>query len=185
MIKTKDTEQKTKLLGFVTAAATADSEEDFEAFLKVLNPSDNREDMAVAYETALGYNPITAFDFNDLLRIVDDITVDADSSIQSLLKGHKEEITDRAMEIFESRRESQLKYCVALAACEILGNDLGDNVAEMLGVEIELPEYDGSDEDDDDEDTGMEISVDEDLSIDPIPVDGEEFLDLDEEDDDE
>lgn len=176
----KETATRDELIKFATSAATADSEADFAKIVQIANPVYDRQVMGDAFMEAIGYNPIRDFDIHDIMEVIDGMIVDADSAIASALRAKRDEIGERAMQIFDERRDEHMRMCIAMAANEIMG-DLGNTVENLLGVTLDSDADSGIDEEDGDLLVGL---GDDETTSDDSGDDDEEFI-FDTGDDDE
>lgn len=187
----KNTTKREKLMAYLTATATADSEEDVEKLLGLFNPVEDRSEMGDIFEETLGYNPITHYDMADIVNAVDSAIEHVSAKSLDLIKGNQDAIAKRALEIYEQHRDLHIKEAVSEALAEFLPAD--DAVAArhyLIGGEPEADfeeeeEEDAEETDDiasnlDDVETG--VSIDDD----PLLEDDDEEYEFDTgEDDDE
>lgn len=185
------------MLEYLSSTATANCEADVESFLKIFNPAPTRTEMGEIFKENLGYNPITHYDMQDVLAAFDEVVNSNEISSDgiSIIVKKKDEIVEKAMAIFETRRDGYLRECLALAMADYLGNDDSDAVSMYLVGDksaTNIVDIDDDDGDGDDE-IGADMSdLDEDERPDLLPLDsiddseeGPEFTFNDDEDSDE
>lgn len=186
---TKKKTKREEMMAYLTATATADSESDVQALLRLFNPVNSRAEMGGIYEETLGYNPITHYDIQDVIAVLDDAMDHVSSNSVSIFIKHKDEIVEKAMQIYEEKRLEHIKEAVALAMLDFLPTDDASALSLYLtGNDITLGDFDDGDDDDDELTAGMS---DEDLddnddipSLKDLDDDDEEF-NFDEGDDDD
>ena len=117
----KQTQTREEMLKFLGAAATADSEADLDPVLSLFNPVDSRKEMGEKFEETLGYNPITHYDFRDVLAAVDSVSIQISDEGRLVIENQIEDIAKRAMELLEGARETHINRAVVQALQEFLG----------------------------------------------------------------
>jgi hypothetical protein len=171
----KESKTRTQILEYLTATATADCEADVDALLQTFNPVEDRAEMGQVFQKALGYNPITYYDINDVLKAIDQLAEKSELTVASghVMKDNKEAIVQRALEIYDESREFNLKQSLAKALDEFLDDEEaakartfligvnGNIVHELLEA---IPDVD---DEDDEEDTGLP-SVEGDMDDDDL-----------------
>jgi len=141
--------KKQSILDYVAATATCNSEEDLETLLKVLNPTDDREVMSEVYTAALGYNPITFFDENDLRKIYKCIIDSAPDEVKDQIGDREDDIIDDAMLLIDESREDTFIHVISNIIKDITGwsnldeSEIHDDNKKEISIE---------DDDDDDDD---------------------------------
>ena len=115
------TKTREEMLKFLGNAATADSEADLDPVLNLFNPVDDRKEMGEKFEETLGYNPITHYDFRDVVAAVDSVSIQVSDEGRMVIENQLDDIAKRAMAILEEGREAHIKAAVAKALSEFLG----------------------------------------------------------------
>ena len=105
-----------KSLKEVLDICNASGEEGYDNLFKIMEPTDERDEMGPIYEEALGYNPITYYDVKDIEKLIDDVESD---TVREMINEHKDEIIDTVLEM---RRDS-------------LVDDFGNAVTLILGID--------------------------------------------------
>lgn len=82
---------------YLMRIVTADSEDDVDYLLKLMQPSDDRDEMGKVYDTTLGYNPINYFDEQYLKKAYDKIVNCAPDSLKIKLQKRKDEIIEKVL----------------------------------------------------------------------------------------
>lgn len=188
----KDT-SRDKYLEFLKKAATADRETDLDGLFAIFEPQGkSRSEMGDAFNEALGYNPITHFDVEELSGMLSSILSNAEPDFISAIKPKRNLLINRAMEIYDAERTENLKRCLAKAGKELLNEDLGRALSkELLGHDIADEDsndegFEGLEDDDDVEsltDT-MKDMEDEASGLSPSELDDEmDFFDDEDEED--
>lgn len=188
-----DMKNREAMLNYLSSTAVANCEADVESFLKIFSPAPTRTEMGEIFEKNLGFNPLTHYDIQDILNAFDEISNDTEISTDGarILMKKKDEIVDKAMEIFESRRGSYLAECLY----DALGDYMSDSDREVIRRKIcaidpnfEPVDVIDDDDDDSDDDIGADMSdLEDDERPDLLPLsddgtDGPEFT-FDEDDD--
>ena len=168
----KETKTRAEIIAYLTRTATADSETDVEAFMKVFNPVDDRKEMGKVYQEALGYNPITHYDIKDIIWYIEGAIGRMSKAAAEKVAKSKDSIAKKAAKLYEDRREENLKTAVA----DVLVNYLTDEddltkVGEyLIGTSMAYPNSEESEdfEDDEDEDDGGLRVIDDDTDMDDL-----------------
>lgn len=113
-------------LQMIISAATASSEEDLAPLFRILNPTNDRDEMGEIYTDTLGYNPITHFDRQDLVRIYHEIVEDAPGEISEILSERESEIIDLSLSLFDSNRTDLLQAQLEEVIYAETGIEIGD-----------------------------------------------------------
>lgn len=189
---TTDT-RRDKYLEFLKKAATADEGSDLDDLFAVFEPEGkSRAQMGEVYNEALGYNPITHFDVEELSGVMSTILENADPAFITAIKPKRKSIIDRAMEIFEVERTETLKRCLAKAGKELLSDELGRMFSEALlghdvDDEVDSGDFEGLEDDDDIESLTetMKDMEDDAAGLGPSELDDDDlFDDADDEEED-
>lgn len=184
--------KRDELMAYITATATADSEEDVERLLSIFNPVEDRQEMGKVFDNVLGYNPITHYDMKDIMAVIDDVEIHAgetDFIVVDAVMEKRDEIAEEAMKIYEANRSKNIKEAVAKATEKFCDADTASAVYFYLTGEAPSVEDIADDDEDEDSSLGDDIGedLDDDLELD-IPKDLTEDEDIDmlfEEEDDE
>lgn len=147
---TTDTKRE-KYLEFLKKAATADEGSDLDDLFAVFDPENKtRAQMGETFIDALGYNPITYFDVEELSGALSAVLVDADPAFVSAVKPKRKALIDRAMEIFDVERSATLKFCLAKAGNELLSEEAAHTLSyALIGSVPEDNDFEGLEDDDD------------------------------------
>ncbi len=182
-----------KYLEFLKKAATADSETDLNGLFAIFEPEGKtRAEMGEAFNEALGYNPITHFDVEELSGVMETVLEHADPDFISAVKPKRRLLINRAMEIYDVERTETLKRCLAKAGKELLDEDLGRALSEtLLGHDLDDEEpaennFEGLDDDDEGFDSltdTMKDIEDENSGLSPSDLDDDMDFGFDDEED--
>lgn len=146
----KNTKSRKEIMEFLTATATADSEQHVQGnLLKLFNPAESREDMGKIYNDVLGYNPINHFDREELKELLDmalNAMADEHPNAAENIGKHRGLIVDRALESFESDRTDTFRTLLAREA-----QQYADDVSVYSYFGVDSPDYATINDDDDDE----------------------------------
>lgn len=154
---------------------TEDEEND--AIVNLLKPT-TREESGKAFTTALGYNPITVFDEQEMLKVIEDYG-------SPTIENNKQEIIANAIDYMHGDMRIQYQItALAHAILDVIGKDTADEFDKwasahykpVIAYDDDYDEEDCDDDADEDFDNSSEFEADED----------EEniFADDDDEDDD-
>lgn len=148
-----------KSLKEVLDICNATEDEGYENLFKIMEPSDERDEMGSIYEEALGYNPITYFDVKDIEKLIEDVE---SNDVREMINEHKDEIIETALEMKQDSLVDIFGNAVMLVL-DINEFKVGDTLvtkidscdsdgASIEGALIEHPaenidEEDGSDDD--------------------------------------
>lgn len=188
----KETKNRTEMLKYLSDTATASCEADVEEFLKIFNPAPTRKEMGDIFEENLGFNPITHYDIQDVIKAVDEVLDHVSRDGVELVTKHKDEIVEKAMAVVETRRDDFLKDCLLIALGDYLdADDIQVASTVLTGSTSRLEDlFPVEDEDDDEDDITHEMGeLENDSTLDPIDLGGDaddspEFeFDSDEDDD--
>lgn len=188
----KETKNRTEMLKYLSDTATASCEADVEEFLKIFNPAPTRKEMGDIFEENLGFNPITHYDIQDVIKAVDEVLDHVSRDGVELVTKHKDEIVEKAMAVVETRRDDFLKDCLLIALGDYLdADDIQVASTVLTGSTSRLEDlFPAEDEDDDEDDITHEMGeLENDSTLDPIDLGGDaddspEFeFDSDEDDD--
>lgn len=188
----KETKNRTEMLKYLSDTATASCEADVEEFLKIFNPAPTRKEMGDIFEENLGFNPITHYDIQDVIKAVDEVLDHVSRDGVELVTKHKDEIVEKAMAVVETRRDDFLKDCLLIALGDYLdADDIQIASTVLTGSTSRLEDlFPVEDEDDDEDDITHEMGeLENDSTLDPIDLGGDaddspEFeFDSDEDDD--
>lgn len=166
------------MIQYLSGLATADSDADVDALLKIYNPLDDRAEMGKVFQDTLGYNPITHYDITDINSILDKVINDVESDkVAKKLGSKKDEIILRARAIYEENREKNMKAALQQAISEYI-EDM-EQVNSILEYDAPARPKVSDDEDDDegysavaseddeeDEEEGLKIDTDDDIDLD-------------------
>lgn len=187
----KETKNRTEMLKYLSDTATASCEADVEEFLKIFNPAPTRKEMGDIFEENLGFNPITHYDIQDVIKAVDEVLDHVSRDGVELVTTHKDEIVEKAMAVVETRRDDFLKDCLLIALGDYLdADDIQVASTVLTGSTSRLEDlFPVEDEDDEDDITHEMGELENDSTLDPIDLGGDaddspEFeFDSDEDDD--
>lgn len=87
-----------KFLDYINKTRNANSEDDIDELLRIMNPTDDRDEMGRVYEDVLGYNPLQYFDENALRSLLEEVTTYAPASVVTIIKNSKEQIISKALQ---------------------------------------------------------------------------------------
>lgn len=165
----KETKTKKQLIDMaVQISSCTDDDAAMQAIELIMNPVNDRVKMGDAYEQTLGYNPLRAFDEDDIGILIDDVSLEASPTLISALQGAKNDLIKKAIGINELRRDSHLRDALAEAATLVLDAEMASELQTILLGASEPDDGDADDEtvdeeeeDDveDDEDDGVEFST--------------------------
>ena len=152
------------LLTYLAKTATANSEEDLDGLLGLLQPAESEEVAGENLTEALGYNPITYYDAKTVGEVLDEL-VDYDGNPDETLgdiakqsiRDRRETIIDDIMNLWPGRKRDELAEMVAVYLSGIINEADADRVIEHLGLTQLSVSTDAEDdpfEDDDDIDLG-------------------------------
>lgn len=173
----KETKNRTEMLKYLSDTATASCEADVEEFLKIFNPAPTRKEMGDIFEENLGFNPITHYDIQDVIKAVDEVLDHVSRDGVELVTKHKDEIVERAMTVVETRRDDFLKDCLLIALGDYLdADDIQVASTVLTGSTSRLEDlFPVEDEDDDEDDITHEMGeLENDSTLDPIDLGGDE-----------
>ncbi len=173
----KETKNRTEMLKYLSDTATASCEADVEEFLKIFNPAPTRKEMGDIFEENLGFNPITHYDIQDVIKAVDEVLDHVSRDGVELVTKHKDEIVEKAMAVVETRRDDFLKDCLLIALGDYLdADDIQVASTVLTGSTSRLEDlFPVEDEDDDDDDITHEMGeLENDSTLDPIDLGGDE-----------
>lgn len=175
----KETKNRTEMLKYLADTATANSEADVEEFLKIFNPAPSRKEMGEIFEANLGFDPITHYDIQDVIKAVDEVMDHVSRDGMEILVSKKDEIVERTMAVVESRRDDFLKDCLLIALGDYLdADDIHVASTVLTGSTSRLEDLFPVDEDedaDDEDDLTHEMNeLENDNSLDPINLDDDE-----------
>lgn len=173
----KETKNRTEMLKYLSDTATASCEADVEEFLKIFNPAPTRKEMGDIFEENLGFNPITHYDIQDVIKAVDEVLDHVSRDGVELVTKHKDEIVEKAMAVVETRRDDFLKDCLLIALGDYLdADDIQVASTVLTGSTSRLEDlFPVEDEDDDEDDITHEIGeLENDSTLDPIDLGGDE-----------
>lgn len=159
---------KGTMLSFIEMVRGANSEEDVNSLLEIMNPSDDPNEMGEKYEEVLGYNPITYFDEVKVRKIMESVCErypDISFDIDGLVKDVNEAVA-------ESREQIIVQYVhsAVIGTADEEDNNIDSIVkniiAEKLNVSEEyvssvIGEFDDDDEYIDDEDELDDEDIDD------------------------
>lgn len=173
-----ESEKRNAFLNFLVAAATANSEVDIDTAIELTNPT-SREELGPKFTEILGYNPITAFDFNDIETIVDDMFADKSLDLAEKINPKKrEKLVRRACELYDLRRDEHFRSCIVDAAKELFNGELSAVISNYVLPDGELKVLRDREEDEaQEEERGQ---MDDDGTT--IDEDEDDFIDDDEDD---
>lgn len=142
---------------------TANSEEDVNKLLTILNPTTEQE-MSPVYEEVLGYNPIYYFDRKTAEDFVDRIIPLAPIQAAQILKDKKEEIIDSSIRIFKDGRQNFVEGIVEEVVRNVIPVDIWDDdeMYDAFDKEACDTKYDDEDDDDDEYEDSMSDEYDDD-----------------------
>lgn len=173
----KETKNRTEMLKYLSDTATASCEADVEEFLKIFNPAPTRKEMGDIFEENLGFNPITHYDIQDVIKAVDEVLDHVSRDGVELVTKHKDEIVEKAMAVVETRRDDFLKDCLLIALGDYLdADDIQVASTVLTGSTSRLEDlFPVEDEDDDEDDITHEMGeLENDSTLDPIDLGGDE-----------
>lgn len=171
----KETKNRTEMLKYLADTATANSEADVEEFLKIFNPAPSRKEMGEIFEANLGFDPITHYDIQDVIKAVDEVMDHVSRDGMEILVGKKDEIVEKTMAVVESRRDDFLRECLAIALADYLdSDDLSAASYFLTGSYDALGDSIAEDADDEDDLTHEMNELENDNSLDPINLDDDE-----------
>lgn len=173
----KETKNRTEVLKYLSDTATASCEADVEEFLKIFNPAPTRKEMGDIFEENLGFNPITHYDIQDVIKAVDEVLDHVSRDGVELVTKHKDEIVEKAMAVVETRRDDFLKDCLLIALGDYLdADDIQVASTVLTGSTSRLEDlFPVEDDDDDEDDITHEIGeLENDSTLDPIDLGGDE-----------
>lgn len=173
----KETKNRTEMLKYLSDTATASCEADVEEFLKIFNPAPTRKEMGDIFEENLGFNPITHYDIQDVIKAVDEVLDHVSRDGVELVTKHKDEIVEKAMTVVETRRDDFLKDCLLIALGDYLdADDIQVASTVLTGSTSRLEDlFPVEDEDDDEDDITHEMGeLENDSTLDPIDLGGDE-----------
>lgn len=195
-----DCKNREEMLKYLSATATADCEADVEKFLGIFDPAEDRSEMQEIFKENLGYDPITYYDIDKINEIMDNLLNSVGKKKQAILEEHKGEIMQRAHEIYEELRESNIRRALDMAIQEFIPDwkvknpaipaairpEVADDVEEEVDDEEVNSGADPIDDDGevDEEDTDLKYDDDEDEPFDDIDNIDIPELDGDRDDDD-
>ena len=172
-----ETKNRTEMLKYLSDTATASCEADVEEFLKIFNPAPTRKEMGDIFEENLGFNPITHYDIQDVIKAVDEVLDHVSRDGVELVTKHKDEIVEKAMAVVETRRDDFLKDCLLIALGDYLdADDIQVASTVLTGSTSRLEDlFPVEDEDDDEDDITHEMGeLENDSTLDPIDLGGDE-----------
>lgn len=147
------------LLELIVASATANSEEDQELLMQVMQPSNNRNEMGDVYNAVLGYNPIKYFDENDLRRLYVGFINKAPADIKEILTENEDEFIKVALESIDEEKGDYLSTLLADIIADktgwvdpSMGDDGDDDNSSFESIDEEDDDINEDDMDDDDDD---------------------------------
>ncbi len=160
-----------KLLAYLTRTATANSEDDVEELLGLLNPVEDEIEAGRNFEEAIGYNPINYYDrkyangvLNDILDACngDLIGTISDESVQRI-RDHKDDIIGRIMDCFPKYKAKTISEMIPEFLVDFIDGDDVDKIAAYLGVDHKS--FDEAEEEDDPFEEDEDDEDDEDLAL--------------------
>lgn len=180
------TKTREEMLRFLGDAATANSEADLDPVLNLFNPVDDRKEMGEKFEETLGYNPITHYDFKDVVAAVDSVSIQVSDEGRMVIENQLDDIAKRAMAILEEGREAHIKAAVAKALSEFLGKVDADAAELFLfdgrpSVAKKAPKESRNDDPADDDYPELSDDDDDEKEDNSLLLDDGEFEDDDEE----
>lgn len=175
----KETKNRTEMLKYLADTATANSEADVEEFLKIFNPAPSRKEMGEIFEANLGFDPITHYDIQDVIKAVDEVMDHVSRDGMEILVSKKDEIVEKTMAVVESRRDDFLRECLLVALGDYLDFDDIQVASTVLtgstsALEDLFPIGDEDVDDDEDDLTHEMNELENDNSLDPINLDDDE-----------
>mgnify|MGYP003177126088 FL=1 len=175
----KETKNRTEMLKYLADTATANSETDVEEFLKIFNPAPSRKEMGEIFEANLGFDPITHYDIQDVIKAVDEVMDHVSRDGMEILVSKKDEIVEKTMAVVESRRDDFLRECLLVALGDYLDSDDIQVASTVLtgstsALEDLFPIGDEDVDDDEDDLTHEMNELENDNSLDPINLDDDE-----------
>lgn len=176
----RSTKTREEMLKFLGEAATANSEADLDPVLNLFNPVDDRDEMGKKFENTLGYNPITHYDFKDVVAAVDSVSIQVSDEGRMVIENQLNDIAKKAMAILEEGREAHIKAAVAKALYDFL--DSADaNAAEIYLFDgrpmVAQPRKASDDGDDDPNDDYNELDDDDEKDDNQLLLDDGELTD--------
>lgn len=158
------------LLTYLAKTATANSEEDLDGLLGLLQPAESEEVAGENFTKALGYNPITYYDAKTIGELIDEIVDydgNPDETLSDIAKQHirerREEIISGIMDIWPTRKTEEFKEMLVVYLSSFIGDDDVERAIEHFGTARLSMDDSGDDpfgEDDDDDD--IDLGEDED-----------------------
>lgn len=193
------TTNREAMLKYLTESATADCEADVERFLDVFNPTADRAEMGHIFYEHLGYNPITYYDFQDVLKVLDGLLEKVGKKKASVIQENKDAIVVRAQAIYEENRDENIRVALDMAIQEfipdwnvrppkynhdtrpVVSDEEEDSDADDLAAD--LPDDDEGEDDGDDDDSLSLSDEDEDFNdLESPKIPGLDELGADDED---
>jgi len=164
-----------KLQNYLQAATCANTEDDVDELLKMMSPTEDREEMGELYEFNLGYNPITHFDEQELNVLLNEMIEEAPTYIKEKIVDAQETIIKDSLEYHSDHLTSYLTQALTYAIERETGWTPGitgsiDSTARLLQTAFEVDEDEILDEDADEDDDDFSFSkfTDEDDDLDEL-----------------
>lgn len=168
------------LLTYLAKTATANSEEDLDGLLGLLQPAESEEVAGENFTKALGYNPITYYDaktIGDLLDELVDYDGNPDETLSDIgkqsIRDRRETIIDDIMNLWPGRKLDEFKEMIAVYLSGIVNESDADRVIEHW----DLTQLSVSSDSDDDPFAGDEDDDDIDLGEDEDDISDDGLMD--------
>lgn len=109
------------LLSYINATVSASSEQDVDYLLKIMSPSNDRDEMGKLYDEILGYNPITHFDKEDIRSMLKKCEEKAPDPVATTIKQQEDYIINETLAKYNEGRDNRL----AMDLCNVIKNITG------------------------------------------------------------